>query len=52
MSHLFTRRSLEEEEKTKNLGGREEIIKEKDDFEKTNQDIDECGIYDFYPNAS
>ena len=49
MSHLFIRKPLEkEDDNTKDEESSEETIK--DQFE--HQEIDECGIYDFYPNAS
>ena len=54
MSLLFTRKSVsEEEEINKNEDESKEIIKEKDGWEESNhQDIDECGIHDFYLNVS
>ncbi len=49
MSLLFTRKSVSEEETNKNEDENKEIIKEKDGWEESNhQDIDECGIHDFY----
>ena len=44
MSHLFIPKSLEKEDEEWS----EETIKDQFD----DQEIDECGIYDFYPNAS
>ena len=54
MSLLFTQKSVsEEEERNKNEEENKEIIKEKDGWEESNhQEVDECGIYDFYPNVS
>ena len=49
MSHLFIRKPLEkEDDNTKDEESSDETIKNQ--FE--HQEIDECGIYDFYPKAS
>ena len=49
MSHLFIQKPLEkEDDNTKDEESSEETIK--DQFE--HQEIDECGIYDFYLNVS
>ena len=48
MSHLFSRKP--QKEKRKNKGEMEETIIT--ELKNSNQEIDECGIYDFYPSVS
>ena len=49
MSHLFTRKSFKkEDDNIKGEESSEETIKN----QFKDQEIDVCGIYDFYPNAS